>query len=129
RETADAVILAGEAVLAHQVLIDALRAQSGIELVEDDLPPRFAQAGLSRPWHWRRRYWRRRRADRRPLGGGRFWRGGACGRGGRFCIRSARLGAGRFCFGLMELNIPGHRVPVQSRLFGYPPDRPIAPVE
>src|SRR5262245_34020141 len=43
-----AVILAGEAVLARQVLVDALRRQSGRQLVEDDLAPRLTQARLLR---------------------------------------------------------------------------------
>src|SRR5262249_8107642 len=45
---AHAVILAGEAVLARQVLIDALRRQSGRQLVEDDLTPRLTQTCLLR---------------------------------------------------------------------------------
>ena len=40
------MVLAGEAVVADQVLEDALRRQAGFELGEDDLPPRLAQAGL-----------------------------------------------------------------------------------
>jgi hypothetical protein len=36
------MVLGGEPVLTNQVLVDALRRQPGFELVEDDLPPRFA---------------------------------------------------------------------------------------
>ena len=39
-KAADAGILAGEAVLTHQVLIDALGGQPELKLVENDLPPR-----------------------------------------------------------------------------------------
>ena len=40
---------AGEAMLANQVLVDALRGETGGQLGLDDGPIRLAQAGLFRP--------------------------------------------------------------------------------
>src|SRR3954471_9642503 len=46
-EAADAVVLARGAMVADQILVDALGRQPGLELVEDELAPRLAQAGLA----------------------------------------------------------------------------------
>ena len=53
-KAASAGILGGETVLSYQVLEDALRRQPELELVENDLPPRFAATGLpTGPKFWR----------------------------------------------------------------------------
>src|SRR5579871_3426960 len=47
-EATHAVVLGGEAVIADEVLEDALRREAGGELGLDDLPKRFTEAGLFR---------------------------------------------------------------------------------
>src|SRR5262249_50378080 len=70
---------AAKAVLADQVLEDALGRQAGGQLLQDDWPPGLAQAG-----GWLLRCGRCWGADGRPLGSGRFWFMGALLRGGLF---------------------------------------------
>src|SRR5262245_27062190 len=45
----DAVVLAGKTVLDHQVLVDPLGSQALIQLAENDLAERLAQARLEPP--------------------------------------------------------------------------------
>jgi hypothetical protein len=80
------MVLAGKAVLADQVLVDALGRETGLELVDDDFSPRLTQARLlARCWL--------RRADGRLA---YFGLVGAPLLAGLFCVMSAPLRSGLF---------------------------------
>ncbi len=133
-EATHTVVLGGEAVIADQVLVDALRCQAGGELGLDERPKRFTEAGLFRSCR------RRLRAD------GRLAYFGLVGAEGRLayvagsCVegRLAYVALGSVCgrgLGLygwyrlrrlrVEVDMPGDGVAVQSQLLGNASDRPM----
>ena len=109
-EAADAVVLAGKAVLADQVLVDALGGESRLQLGHDDRPERLTPTRLERRLAGRGSLVG---AERRP---GLFWRF----RRARRRLRRAERRPGLFC----PPQLPGDGVPVDAQASGNAPDRP-----